>query len=363
MRAPNAKLIEKTSLLREYFKNMTLLYLYRFMGIFCIIIHTFFFLLFLYLNILPLILLNVVSVGIYTYCIFFILKGVYRTVTIFAYIEIIFQAFFSTYIIGWDYGFYLFIISIIPLGYYCPFKTTIPSVMTSFFSFIAFIFIWYFSQNNEPLYVTDDAYRNFIFLANALICFIVLSSFSYLYSASTKVTQTRLAEKNKNLQVLANTDPLTGLLNRRSMFNELESAIYKKNFAGQNFVVILADIDDFKSTNDNYGHDSGDYVLKDISNLIKTTIRENDIVCRWGGEEILILLSNTDLSTGKIIAEEIRQTIENRIISHRNKNIQITITQGLCDSVEDITVDELINLADKNLYEGKSKGKNCVVAH
>ena len=171
----------------------------------------------------------------------------------------------------------------------------------------------------------------------------------------------KLEETQKELESMAMTDPLTKLFNRRSMMEKLlrEELQYKRT--KRNFTIILTDIDNFKFFNDKYGHDCGDFILQSLSKEMKSSLRAQDIVSRWGGEEFLILLPETDAEGAKHIGEKLRKNISEQLFTYQNINLSVTLTLGVTtyDVLENI--EECIKLADKGLYEGKKKGKNCVV--
>lgn len=165
----------------------------------------------------------------------------------------------------------------------------------------------------------------------------------------------------RRMELLARTDSLTGLLNRRMMYEELEKEKNKYKDSGESFVLVLADIDNFKSFNDNYGHDCGDFVLVELSRLMKLKIGEEDILCRWGGEEFLFLLPKKKKEEAEFIIEELRKEVENKKFVFRGAELSVTATFGMCsfDVYEDI--DRTITMADEALYYGKEQGKNTVV--
>lgn len=162
---------------------------------------------------------------------------------------------------------------------------------------------------------------------------------------------------NYNLKEIAGTDPLTGLSNRRSFEKIISMCIDNYNRHGIKFSVLIFDIDDFKIINDTYGHQKGDKVLVNIADILKNTSRITDYCARWGGEEFIILLPNTDISGALIKAEKLREAIET---SHSNPT-NITCSFGVSDFYEkDVTVDGTIQRADTALYQAKFKGKNRV---
>lgn len=171
-----------------------------------------------------------------------------------------------------------------------------------------------------------------------------------------------LEEAYEKIKVLANTDPLTQLSNRRDM---LEKIGYERKRMERNktaSAVLLCDIDDFKSVNDTYGHDCGDYVLKTVAGILRSTVRKQDLVARWGGEEFLLLLPDTDLKGGQIIAEKIRKAVNKKAYAFNNYKFSLSLTFGVSsfnDPHEEI--DKYLKQADDALYKGKETGKNRVI--
>lgn len=162
------------------------------------------------------------------------------------------------------------------------------------------------------------------------------------------------------LEKEANIDFLTGLFNRRYIMNRIENRI-KGSIDTPLFSIIMGDVDYFKQINDRYGHICGDYVLKEMSLLIKHRLRKSDVLSRWGGEEFLVLLPETDIQGAQKIAEDIRIEISNNIVEHNTCNAHVTITFGVAQFLPNETFSDLLDRADKALYKGKKQGKNCVV--
>ncbi len=165
---------------------------------------------------------------------------------------------------------------------------------------------------------------------------------------------------NEKLEKMARTDPLTGLSNRRDILEKIEYQLMQFKRYGHRFTILICDLDNFKCINDTYGHDCGDYILVEAVKIIKSRLREQDIVSRWGGEEFLILLSDTDLYGGQITAERIRIALDTYIFYYCKQEIHLTMTMGLCEFVHQITISECIKKADEALYKGKVSGKNQI---
>lgn len=166
----------------------------------------------------------------------------------------------------------------------------------------------------------------------------------------------------EKIKRLANTDPLTQLSNRRDMLEKISSEKVRMGRNKSCAALILGDIDNFKSINDTYGHDCGDFVLKSISETMKLMIRKQDGIARWGGEEFLFLLPKTDLKGAGIIAEKIRKAICKKDFVYNEQSLPISMTFGVsCFDDPQIDIDISIKKADDALYKGKETGKNRVI--
>jgi two-component system cell cycle response regulator len=172
--------------------------------------------------------------------------------------------------------------------------------------------------------------------------------------------QQAMADREK-LERLANFDSLTGLYNRRAILGKLHELINRANRYKENFSLIMLDIDHFKGVNDRYGHLTGDEVLEKVAALIRRNIRDTDIVGRYGGEEFIIILPQTNLSPAWVAAERIRSIIEKAEMKDLVGNVfAITVSQGLAGWEWGEDADSLVSRADEALYKAKGKGRNRV---
>jgi len=162
----------------------------------------------------------------------------------------------------------------------------------------------------------------------------------------------------KNLYKQIQTDMLTGLCSRRYFYTKLSKMKFKAPVS-----LILIDLDNFKSINDTYGHKAGDQVLRQFAAILKSNLREKDIIARWGGEEFAVILLQTDVDEAFIIGDRIRNSVENHDFLIGKKTCGITISIGLSSTKErtHIDMENLIIIADKALYKAKEK-KNFIVA-
>lgn len=185
----------------------------------------------------------------------------------------------------------------------------------------------------------------------------ILKRLMHFISTVTK----ELEQANYELREQANTDGLTGIMNRRCFDERLASEMSRCIRYKRNAVLILMDIDHFKSVNDNYGHQIGDKVLQFVANLLRKLIRVTDVCARFGGEEFAILLTDTNLEDGINLAERIRNSIELKSIDSGTEFLPaVTSSFGVAELHESIPIEAVVKLADDALYKAKSDGRNCV---
>jgi diguanylate cyclase (GGDEF)-like protein len=164
---------------------------------------------------------------------------------------------------------------------------------------------------------------------------------------------------NKRLEVLASTDPLTSLLNRRCFFERAEQELSRLKRNSKQAAIVIVDIDFFKAVNDKYGHPAGDVVLTVISKILKNGVRQHDLVSRFGGEEFAIFLSDVDVDKAIMLAERMRKNISEKKVIYKGEVIASTASFGLSMLTSDSKdINSVINDADKLLYEAKESGRN-----
>lgn len=171
----------------------------------------------------------------------------------------------------------------------------------------------------------------------------------------------KFADDLASLRKLAETDPLTNLMNRRAFMEAGADAMRYYQRYGRTIATLVVDIDRFKGVNDEYGHAAGDAVIRRIGELIAETLRETDKVARFGGEEFVVLLREVSELEAQQLAERIRLLVEENAITYDDKELHVTVSIG-CAAIcgHDRDVEELIERADRALYAAKSAGRNCV---
>lgn len=187
----------------------------------------------------------------------------------------------------------------------------------------------------------------------------LLSSQNQLIEAQNKIDA--LENQLSDMNNLVQEDYLTGSFNRRGMDAALEREMHRSARNKSDLCVALLDLDDFKQINDRYGHDTGDEVLIHLVNTIKDTLRKLDVIARFGGEEFLIILPDTDKQEAAQIVTRIQRELSKSIFMHNNSNIFITFSAGIAQYVYEETQENMIKRADCALYKAKNEGKNRVV--
>ncbi|MBN7795546.1 sensor domain-containing diguanylate cyclase [Parahaliea mediterranea] len=170
-----------------------------------------------------------------------------------------------------------------------------------------------------------------------------------------------LSEANRQLSEAARIDPLTGLYNRRGFTEAGEAEIQRVFRSGRSFCVVLADIDHFKSINDRHGHACGDHVLARVAAKLRDSVRDVDRVARWGGEEFILLLPETDGDGAAVLAEKLRVLVEENMFQCEGGRLQVTMTFGVSAFRKGESLDSCIDRADRALYQGKDEGRNRVM--
>lgn len=293
-------------------------------------------------------------------------KKMYLTVLISTYSEIVLHSLFSSIILGWSFGFLLYNISLIYVAYYFSYisprlskKILLPSLLGTA-NLILTLIVQLYVYNSGPLFKDDiQSWSLPISAMNFTISSIMIMLFASLHTIEIRRKAYELENTNKMLNELAHFDALTKLRNRHSMEEILQEIQYNTD---EKYCFVMGDIDNFKHFNDTYGHACGDNVLTSVAQIIMKNMEKDCVACRWGGEEILMLI-NGDLGYSQIIAEKVRYEIEQMDCVHQNQSLHVTMTFGVSEYGCDGTFEKYISIADKRLYKGKQNGKNCVVSN
>ncbi len=211
-----------------------------------------------------------------------------------------------------------------------------------------------------------EVYRPAVEFGHFLMLAFMLPSVSLLAGRLSQIRR-RLAVQKQELQLalekiqtMATRDELTGLLNRRRMQELLEQEVLRSRRSGRGFCLALLDLDHFKRINDGHGHSAGDTVLRAFAPAALAAIRAADVLARWGGEEFVLLLTDTALPAARAGAERLRLQVEGLLIPVSAQALGITVSIGLTEYRGGETLVQLLERADLLLYEAKAQGRNRV---
>ncbi len=181
--------------------------------------------------------------------------------------------------------------------------------------------------------------------------------------AAAALEKIDLHEKAQRFQLLAITDPLTGLLNRRYLEERFAQEIERSKRYQFPLSFVMMDIDSFKSFNDTFGHQAGDEVLRETAHCIRRSLRNFDVAARYGGEEFIVVLPETDVTSAMILAERLRKAVEQHFTGERSRH-PVTVSIGVSSLSKTLqNRHQVIRAADQALYAAKKRGKNCVVVY
>lgn len=269
--------------------------------------------------------------------------------------EILLHAVLAVLSIGWDSGFHYYLLVMVPVVVISTMRQRSSKYLLSALVFVLYLVLDHTMHRMKPLHDLNPE------LLSALRCFNIAVTFALLFYLSNLYMKL-VSKAEKQLRILATTDPLTQLLNRRSFLEvaDYELTQRKRHLAPLAFV--LADIDHFKAINDQHGHAVGDEVLRSVSRVLNQAVREQDSVARWGGEEFLIMMPDATLQAATMVAERLREKVSAIEVNVAGQAIQVSMTFGVSSHRLEEPVDGTVNRADSALYQGKARGRNQVVA-
>ncbi len=177
---------------------------------------------------------------------------------------------------------------------------------------------------------------------------------------STRSALAHLTEELVQTRQALQEDPLTGAYNRRGMDAVLLREVARARRNHNRLVVAMLDVDHFKQINDAHGHDAGDKLLVHLTTVMRSALREADVLVRYGGEEFLLILSDADLRGARFVVDRLRQVIAKAPLHYEGKRIEVTVSVGIAQLQENENGQNLVLRADHALYEAKRAGRNCV---
>lgn len=331
--------------------------IYKKIVVFLTLIHISYLFIFSSLSLTAPAIYDIFSICFYIFMMVAVSKGCYRFAVMAVHIEVALFATVCTLAGLAGMNMKLYLIAMASIVYFCPYRHKwVPYVFA-----IGEIGLYVLLELYEHFCVDALALQGmtalFLKLYNACVCFGAILVSAFLTDVSASVTRKRLTDENRALTRLANYDQLTGLQSRHLFLKRVGGSRSEAEM-----VICIGDIDDFKNINDTYGHIFGDYVLQKIAEIMRRVFDTDHVdICRWGGEEFLLMFYNISFQEAYEKAEELRKTVSEYKFCFENKSINVTMTFGMYKKTGDEEIKELLEEADKLLYQGKLDGKNIVV--
>ncbi len=328
--------------------------------LFCFIINICFFLIHILMivifavnNVSPMVYFNIFSVVFYAATLFLIRKEYLRTFVVLTYLEVLAHMTLAVLCTGWGNGFQTTLIGMNILAFFAEYigrsmrGKYVPATPLCILGMISYTCTYIYTHKYGALYSLSDKTTFVLQIVWGIVVFVIgivcLQGFTLLSFYSARL-----------LSIEATKDKLTNIPNRYYI------AKHENEYLTGNRWIAMADIDNFKRINDTYGHNFGDYVLKTLAQLMQEEISDTE-VCRWGGEEFLIIGNGNEIEKAFNKLEAFRKTVEAYNFSYNGTHTNLTITIGLSEYKEGLNMTDWVNIADKKLYTGKYNGRNQVV--
>ena len=309
---------------------------------------------FAYYGVTPMVYQSIPTAAAYIAMYWLVYKSKLDVYVLMTYILITAYMITATICLGTSAGYLLYCMSLIPLSYYMEylgdqFQTRkMDAKLTSTILVVLFLGLSWYTTAKGPLYEVEEAFLFRCLIGNAIGVFCFLIGYTNLITRMVRDSERRLSE-------IAHKDQLTGLFNRHYLMSYMDN-LYQQMPPRQ--WVAMIDIDSFKGINDTYGHRGGDYVLTEIARIMGE-VCGGCVIGRWGGEEFLIVTDGS--SHDSALLETLRQTVADQAFVYEDVTIPVSITVGVAEFAEGLTIDRWIQEADRKLYRGKENGKNQVI--
>ena len=312
-------------------------------------LHIFYLILFIIAKLYILVYVTAGVIAIYLFFFYLIWKKKYYLYALICGNEFFAFVSVTTVMLGFASGFHFYLIALCVVSFFTSYfskrKDVRGSIVWVGLSLIIYLVLFFVTEFNNPYYRIDKWLEVTLFTTHAFVVFSFIASYLVVFIRYALSLEKRIMNESR-------TDELTQIKNRYGLFDYFELEKDKSSL-----VLALFDIDDFKNINDKYGHVTGDFILKRVAELTCETLQDS-FVCRYGGEEFVVVLNNESALER---LESFRERIQQETFEFEGIKINLTITIGATNYVDDISLDKWVELADEKMYFGKNSGKNKTV--
>lgn len=305
---------------------------------------------------------GVAGCGVFLYAYHLSHIGKVKQAVTLVYVATIVYVLVFIYLFSWQGGAQIFLFIAPVLILISDFFDKKLKIMCSILACALRFVMFYFHSVHPSIYELSEFAQFYLEVVNVISIFAFLCCCVMVFSEEVYALEQNLLQYNKVLTTLASEDPVTGLDNRRSILDYLKTLVdeYGRR-SNKPLSVSVGDIDFFKKVNDTYGHECGDEVLRQLSDLFSDYMEGKGKVGRWGGEEFLFVFENTAGEKANIYLEDLLNKIRNKDFEYDGQHVPLTMTFGLEEYKLNQGIDNVIVEADKKLYCGKGSGRNKVV--
>jgi len=258
----------------------------------------------------------------------------------------------TTIMLGFSAGFHFYLISLCVVSFFTSYFSKVTHIKGSILwvglSLAIYLVLFFVTEFNPPYYVMDKWLEITLFVTNAIVVFVMIATYLVVFLKYALSLERKIKNESR-------TDELTQISNRYGLYDYFDRERNKTHKT-----LALLDIDDFKVINDKYGHLAGDFILKRVAE-IATDVLSDAFVCRYGGEEFVVVLNDDSHYSVLDKLEAFRKSIEDEVFEFEGMKLHITVTIGASKGSKDFTVEQWVESADKKMYSGKKNGKNQTV--
>jgi len=334
---------------KQHYKTISKTCLYA--NILYLILHVFYLVLFVVAKLYILVWVTAGVIALYLFFFFLIWKRKYYLYALlcgnefFAFIAV------TTLMLGFNTGFHFYLIALCVVSFFTSYfskkKNVKGSIIWVGLSLTIYLTLYFVTAFNQPYYHIEKWLEVTLFTTHAVVVFAFIATYLVIFIKYALSLEKKIMNQSR-------TDELTQIGNRYALFDYFEQESKKDK------VIALFDIDDFKNINDIYGHVTGDFILKRVAEISSSFLKD-DFVCRYGGEEFVVVMEDDKFEVVFTKLEDLRKTIEKETFEFNNTKINLTITIGASKYEDDLSLEKWVALADEKMYFGKNSGKNRTV--
>ena len=315
-------------------------------------LHIFYLVLFIVSQLYVLVYVTVAGIVMYLLCYILLKKKKYYLYALICGNEFLIYVSVTTIMMGFSTGFHFYLIGLCVVSFFTSYFSKVKRVQRSIIwvglSVILYLTLYFVTTFNTPYYAIEKWLEVTLFTTHALVVFGFITSYLLVFVEYAISLEKKIMNESR-------TDELTQINNRYGLYDYFEQEEDRSSLA-----LALFDIDDFKKINDTYGHVAGDYILKRVAEITTKTL-DDSFVCRFGGEEFVIVLRKDDNESFYDRLEILRKSITEEEFEFEGVKIHITITIGVAEYAKGISLERWVELADEKMYQGKNAGKNKTV--